>query len=203
MKIALLANWGLGLEILRVLHELPDIRIHLVATRRKETSEEIWSNAVYEFSSAAGYRTIHQDSFSFLELKREILQAEVDLLILHAYMKILPEEVFSAPRLGSVNIHPSLLPKYRGPSPTQWVIRNGDDVTGLTSHFVDEGFDTGDIICQMQIPVKPGDTVESIIERQKTIIRDLIVESLARIADTDFHPVPQIQELASYAPRIE
>ena len=203
MKIVLLANWGLGLEILKVLHELPNIEIHLVVTRYSEKSEDIWENAVYEFSSTAGYRTVDQDSISVHELKHEILKAKADLLIIHAVMRILPKEIFSAPRLGSINIHPSLLPAYRGPSPNQWVIRNGDEVTGLTSHFIDEGLDTGDIICQISIPVKPDDTVGSIIERQKTIVGDLIIESLARIEDTDFQPVPQTAELATYAPRIE
>lgn len=201
MKVILLANWGLGLEILKVLHRLPNIGIELVVTRFIEDSADRWENVVHDFSLEQGCRTKRQETLSFSELKDEIERSETDLMITHAYMKILKRKVFSAPKYGSVNIHPSLLPKYRGPSPTCWVLKNKEHETGLTCHYIDEGVDTGDIVHRVRIPVKPDDTVSSIIERQKTVVEELMIESLARIMDDGFHPLPQDSRAGVYAPR--
>ncbi|MCP4351316.1 MAG: hypothetical protein GY795_38110 [Desulfobacterales bacterium] len=203
MKVVLLANWGLGLEILKILHSLSDIDICMVVTRFNQNSADKWENAVYEFSCKQGYRTINQENISFDMLKDWIVQSETDILITHAFMRILPNNVLILPKHGTINIHPSLLPKYRGPSPTFWVLRNREKSTGLTCHYMDEGIDTGDIIYQTDIPVKPDDTVGSVIERQKTVIKELITESLSRITDSRFQPIPQISEHATYAPRPE
>ncbi len=201
MKVILLVNWGVGLEILKALHCLSDIEIALIVTRYIEKSRDKWDNAVYDFSCKQGYKTIQQEKISFCELKEEIEQSEIDLLISHAFMRIFPKEVFSVPKYGSINIHASLLPKYRGPSPTYWVLKNREKVTGLTCHYIDEGTDTGDIIFQVKVPVKSDDTVNSIIERQKTAVKELMIESLSRIKEPSFHPIPQISALATYAPK--
>jgi methionyl-tRNA formyltransferase len=116
-------------------------------------------------------------------------------------MRILPKSIISLPKYGTVNIHPSLLPKYRGPSPTHWVLKNKEDRTGLTCHYMDEWLDTGGIIYQLEISVKSKDTFASILERQKMIIEELLLESITRILDHSFRPTPQASELASYAPR--
>ena len=129
------------------------------------------------------------------------MKSEIDLLISHAFMRILPRKVFAAPKYGSINIHPSLLPKYRGPSPTYWVLHNKENVTGLTCHFIDKYIDTGDIIHQIEIPVKSGDTIASIIERQKPLVVELLFKSFSKIRDQNFRPITQQNRLASYAPR--
>ncbi len=203
MKVILLANWGMGLEILKALHVLPDVNIFRVITRFNPNSADKWENAVYEFCCDYGYRTVIQEKISFEELRHLITDSETDLMIAHAFMRILPKEILILPKYGVINIHPSLLPKYRGPSPTFWVLRNREKITGLTCHYMDEGIDTGDIIYQTEIPVKPDDTVASIIDRQKTVVRGLIIESLSRITSDEFRPTPQVSELASYAPKPE
>jgi len=203
MNIILIANWGLGLEILKVLHQMPDIHIAKVITKYDPASSEPWRNAVHHFSKQCGYETAHQDEISFADLKDEIMQHDIDLLIVHAFMKKIPRLVFTAPRYGSINIHPSMLPRYRGPSPSYWVIRNREKSTGLTCHYLDDGLDTGNIINQVEIPVIPGDTVDAIINRQKKVVRDLMTESLQRICDRNFQPAMQDEALATYAPRPE
>ena len=116
-------------------------------------------------------------------------------------MKILPKEIFSAPKYGSINIHPSLLPKHRGPSPIYWVLKNREKTTGLTCHYIDEGIDSGEIISQRKIAVESHDTVSSIIEKQKLIIEELVEESIKRLQGRTFKPMVQKEELASYAPK--
>jgi len=181
---------------------LPDVEIALVVTQYQKGNLDQWFNAVYDYAVENGYRVIVQESASFEYLREMIIKSNIDLLISHAFMRILPKTLFSAPKYGSINIHPSLLPKYRGPSPTEWVISKGEKVTGLTCHYIDEGIDTGDIIYQLDVPVEPNDTVGSIIERQKNIVAPLLAVSLSRVCDRNFKPVPQVSEFASYAPRL-
>ncbi len=197
----MLANWGLGLEVLKVLHWLSNVEIAMVVTRYCQNSCDKWDNAVYDFSRKQGYRTTVQENISFCQLRDEIVQSEIDLLISHAFMRILPKKVYSAPKYGSINIHASLLPKYRGPSPSFWVLKNREKETGLTCHYIDASIDTGDIIYQVSIPVEPQSSLESIIESQKRIVPKLLTEAMVRIADNDFSPTPQDSALASFAPR--
>ena len=154
LRIILLANWGLGLEILKFLHFRNDIDIKLVVTQYKKESRDRWYNVVYDFALQHNYKVVVQESISFEKLREFIVAFNIDLLVCHGYMKILPEKVFSAPKLGSINIHPSLLPKYRGPSPTYWVLKNREKTTGLTCHYIDEGVDTGNIIAQKEIVIE-------------------------------------------------
>ena len=203
LKVILMANWGLGVEILNVLHQHPKINIAAVVTRFNAGSSDPWENALWHQSKRIGHLTISQDDISFSELTDMIQMQKVGLLICHAYMRILPKSIISLPQYGTVNIHPSLLPKYRGPSPTQWVLKNKEDRTGLTCHFMDEQIDTGGIIYQLEISVNSKDTFASIIARQKMIVEELLMESISRILDHSFRPIPQASELASYAPRPE
>jgi methionyl-tRNA formyltransferase len=201
MKVIVLANWGIGYEVLKALDRLSDTEIFLVVTRYDVNNRDKWYNIVYNFACQCGYKTKFERFISFDELRESILKSDIDVLVSHAFMRILPKAAFSAPKYGSINIHASLLPKYRGPSPTYWVLKNKETVTGLTCHYIDEGVDTGDIIYQVEVPVKSDDTIETIIEKQKKITGLLITESLARITNKNFHPLPQNNELVSYAPK--
>lgn len=85
-----------------------------------------------------------------------------DLIVVAGFRRILSPEIIQIPRLGCVNVHPSLLPRYRGPNPCYWVLKNGEVETGVSLHFIDEGIDTGDIIRQETIPINSGDTSKSL-----------------------------------------
>lgn len=101
-------------------------------------------------------------SFKAPELREEFVALNADLAILAFVSQIVPERVFSAPRLGSVCFHPSLLPKYRGASAINWALIKGETVTGLTLFWVDRGIDTGPILLQKEVPVDPEDTTGSL-----------------------------------------
>ena len=201
LKVVLLANWGLGLELLKILHLREDLDVKLVITQYKKNISDIWYNSVYTFACEKGYKIVKQELLSYDVLRGYIVETNIDLMITHAFMTIIPKEVFSAPKYGSINIHPSLLPKYRGPSPTYWVLKNKERETGLTSHFIDEGVDTGGIISQRKIAVEFHDTVSSIIEKQKLIIEELVEELIKHLQDRTFKPIVQKEGFASYAPR--
>ncbi len=203
LKVVLLANWGLGLELLKILHLREDLDIKLVITQYKKNVSDIWYNSVYTFAYEKGYKVVKQELLSYDVLREYIAETNIGLMITHAFMKILPKEVFAAPKYGSINVHPSLLPKYRGSSPAYWVLKNKEKETGLTCHCIDSGIDTGDIISQRKIAVEPHDAVSSIIEKQKSIIEELVEESIKRLQDRTFKPMVQKEELASYAPKPE
>lgn len=191
MNILLMANWGIGLEILKALHGHRDVGHLITITRYRPESDDPWENVLYKHSLELGHETLPENNVTFKEIVKTIHLHDIDLMITHAFMKILPGYIFSAPKLGTMNIHPSLLPKYRGPSPTQWVLKNQETETGLTAHYIDNGVDTGDIIHQVKISIDKSDTVGSIIEKGKKQVQDLIGQSLLKIQDPFFIPEKQ------------
>lgn len=203
MKILLLGNWGIGLEILKALHNSIMVGPIIVVARFSEESRDPWENALYLHAKKLGYETFREQETGFDRIKSLIHGYGIDLMITHAFMKILPPDIFSAPRLGTLNIHPSLLPKYRGPSPTEWAVRNRETETGLTSHYVDRGMDTGDIVFQVKTDIMPDDTVSTVIEKEKVLVPLLVEKSLALILDPSFVPLQQDDAAATYAPKVE
>ncbi|MEW6263543.1 MAG: formyltransferase family protein [Thermodesulfobacteriota bacterium] len=201
LKTALMANWGLGREILRYLLDRSEIELVLIVTDWREDDPDQWRNAVYRLAGSKGLEIIPEKGLSFTLLRSKLMAAGTDLLLVHAFKRRLPRAVYSAPRMGTVNIHPSLLPRYRGPAPAYWVLKNREIKSGLTAHFVDDGLDTGAIVHQVELPLRPDDTLESLLERQKALVNDLMTETLRRLLDSGFKPRPQDETLASYAPR--
>jgi methionyl-tRNA formyltransferase len=201
LQSVVLANWGLGREVLKALLEVPEVEVKLVVSRWHEGHPDRWYNVVYDFAIEKNIPVAPEEHFSREELIGYITSEQIDLLVVHAYMRLLSPGVVSASRLGAINIHPSLLPRYRGPSPTYWVLRNKEAVTGLTCHFIDEGYDTGPIIYQVEVPVDEEDTFDSILEKQKAVVRELVERSIRRIIDPEFMPRQQDETRASYAPR--
>jgi methionyl-tRNA formyltransferase len=124
-----------------------------------------------------------------------------DIIVVVAYGKILPPEILALPRYGCLNIHASLLPKWRGASPIQHAIMNGDRVTGVTIMQMDEGMDTGPIVAQKQIEILEDDDYVSVSNMLSVIGGELLIECLADIEERgQVTSTPQLHELATYAP---
>ncbi len=104
------------------------------------------------------------------------------------------------PRFGNLNLHASLLPKYRGAAPIQWAIASGESVTGVTTMRIDAGLDTGDILLQREIPITPKDTAETLGPRLASVGADLMVETLRALENGHAHPKPQDHSQATLAP---
>jgi methionyl-tRNA formyltransferase len=116
-------------------------------------------------------------------LGRALVGYRPDLLVIYGFNWILPPEVFQVPRLGAINVHTSLLPRYRGPAPVLWAIRNGDPDIGVTVHRVDEGVDTGLILAQQGgVPLDEEITPEQLRARLGPVIQELLATALARVA---------------------
>ena len=117
------------------------------------------------------------------EFKDLIRSLNPDIACVVAYGKILPMSFLKIPRLGCINVHGSLLPKYRGAAPIQWAVFNGDKVTGITTMYMDEKMDTGDMILKQEVEIGDDETTGELWDRLKVIGADLLVETLKQIED--------------------
>jgi methionyl-tRNA formyltransferase len=126
-----------------------------------------------------------------------------DLIAVAAFGRILPPAILSLPSLGCINVHGSLLPKYRGAGPIQWAIINGETETGITTMQMDEGMDTGAMLLQEAIPITSDDTAGSLSERLAQLGGRLLVETIARLKAGTLVPRPQDASQATMAPLLE
>ena len=115
------------------------------------------------------------------EIIEEIKKLNPDVICVVAYGKILPKEIISIPKLGCINVHGSLLPQYRGAAPIQWAVLNGDKKTGVTTMYMDEGMDTGDMILKQEVDIGEEETTGELWERLAKIGANLLVETLKQI----------------------
>ncbi len=136
------------------------------------------------------------------EFINKIKELEPDVICVVAYGKILPKAILEIPKYGCINIHPSLLPKYRGPAPIQWAVLNGDKQTGVSIMYLDEGMDTGDIILQEHIEIGTDETTGELWDRVSDIGAKLIVKALSQIESGTAKRIKQEGE-PSIAPMLE
>lgn len=135
------------------------------------------------------------------EVLNTLKELAPDVTAVVAYGKILPKEVLDVAKYGSINVHGSLLPKYRGAAPMQWAIINGEDVTGITTMFMDKGMDTGDMLLKEETKIEDTDNLESIHDRLKVMGAKLLVETIDKVVDGTITRIPQPEE-GTIAPMI-
>jgi methionyl-tRNA formyltransferase len=126
-----------------------------------------------------------------------------DGIIVVAYGRIIPEWMLNLPRWGNLNLHASLLPKYRGAAPIQWAVANGESVTGATTMRIDQGLDTGDILLQRSLRVGPDQTAEQLFPLLATSGAELMIETLEGLEAGSIQPIQQDDAAASLAPILE
>lgn len=147
--------------------------------------------------------TVYQPKTLRDEAAYELLERlEYDLMVVVAYGKILPENILNMPKYGCMNIHGSILPKYRGAAPIQWSIICGETKTGVTAMYMDEGIDTGDIIEIAETDISESDTAETLFERLAVMGAELAVKTVASIENGTASRVKQNEAEATYAPII-
>jgi methionyl-tRNA formyltransferase len=134
------------------------------------------------------------------EFRDQLVAIKPDAIIVVGYGRIIPQWMIDLPRLGDLNLHASLLPKYRGAAPIQWAIANGESVTGATTMRIDAGLDTGDILMQRELPIAWEDTAETLGPKLASIGADLMVETLRGLESGQVRPAPQDQSQATLAP---
>ena len=126
-----------------------------------------------------------------------------DLCVTAAFGQILSQEILDIPRIGTVNVHSSLLPKYRGSAPINWAIMEGETVTGVTTMMTDKGLDTGDILLKREVPILPGETAEELTARLSPIGAELLIETIRRLEAGNCPREKQNEAEASYFPMLK
>ena len=134
------------------------------------------------------------------EFRDHLAALHPDAIIVVGYGRIIPQWMLDLPPLGNINLHASLLPKYRGAAPIQWAIANGETVTGVTTMRIDAGLDTGDILLQKELSISPDDTAETLAPRLAATGADLIVETLQGLQSGAIRPRKQDDSQSSLAP---
>lgn len=149
---------------------------------------------VKQYAVSQGLKVLQPEKLKNEEFVAELRDLNADLQIVVAF-RMLPEVVWSMPRLGTFNLHASLLPQYRGAAPINWAVINGDTETGITTFFLKHEIDTGEIIDQVRVPIADTDNVEVVYERLMRLGGDLVLKTVDAILEGSVKTIPQ-EELA-------
>ena len=132
----------------------------------------------------------------------ELKALKADLLITAAYGQFLPTSFLESAKVAAINVHGSLLPKYRGGAPIQWSLLNGDKETGITIMYMVKGMDAGDIISQKKLPIAETDDNGSLFDKMAVVGRNLLLETIPKILSGDIHPIKQDPDKVVFSPNI-
>jgi methionyl-tRNA formyltransferase len=204
-RIIFMGTPDFAVPALRALHENQYDVVAVVTQpdRPKGRGRRLVPPPVKEAATAMGYPVLQPVKIKEPRFIETVISMDPELLVVIAYGRILPGSFLSIPRLGAINIHASLLPKYRGPAPVQWAIINGDEETGVTTIWMDEGMDTGDILLSATVSIQPDDTTARLSRRLAEVGGQVLIETLARLKSEALVGQPQDKSLATYAPLLK
>jgi len=181
-----------------------NFQVRLVVTRPDRASGRGLELAVSPIKRSAlelGLPVLQPDKIkNSEEFRAELEHLAPDAIIVVGYGRIIPQWMIDLPRYGNLNLHGSLLPKYRGAAPIQWAIARGESVTGVTTMRIDAGLDTGDILLQAEEPIRPEDTALTLGPRLAHSGAELMIRTLAGLANGTLQPQPQDNSEATLAP---
>jgi methionyl-tRNA formyltransferase len=167
-------------------------------------SQELISPPVKQVALAAGIPVTQPEKIrNNIEFRSRLESIAPDAIVVVAYGRIIPPWMLALPRIGCVNLHGSLLPKYRGAAPIQWAVAMGETVTGNTTMLLEEGLDTGPILMQRALAIRPEQTAADLFEEMAVGGAPLMVETLAALADGTITPQPQDHPRATLAPLLD
>jgi len=187
---------------LKALHK-NDQGIALVVTqpdRPKGRGRKLTPSPVKETAINLGYSVIQPSSVRTAEFSNCIEKHTPDFIVVVAFGHIIPKNILTIPEIATINIHASLLPKYRGPAPIHWAIINEEKETGVTTMLMDEGLDTGDILLSSKLEIASDDTSDTLHDRLADLGADLLIQTLNAFQTGDINPISQDHSQATYAP---
>jgi len=190
---------------LKALHK-NDQNIALVITqpdRPKGRGRKLTPSPVKETALNLGYSVIQPSSVRTAEFSNNIEKHAPGFIVVVAFGHIIPKNILTIPQIATINIHASLLPKYRGPAPIQWAIINEEKETGVTTMLMDEGMDTGDILLSSKLQIAPDDTSGTLHDRLADLGADLLIQTLKTFDTGNINPISQDHTQATYAPMLK
>jgi len=169
--------------------------------KRTRRSKKLVPTAVYDEATRHELKVYTPTSLKDSKFHREIKTLKPDLIVVVAF-RILPEELFTIPKYGSVNIHASLLPKYRGPAPINWALINGETETGLSSFFLKKKVDTGNLIMQEKVVIDEKENFDSLYSQLSELSGPFLLKTIDSIENGEVKPIVQDDKKATPAPKI-
>lgn len=163
--------------------------------------KQVISSPVKQYALEENITILQPEKLKDETFVSELEEIKADLFVVVAF-RMLPEIVWSMPRKGTINLHGSLLPKYRGAAPINWAIIQGEEETGVTTFLIDKEIDTGRILFQAKEAILPEDNVESLYVRLQELGAELMMTTLDAIEADNYTPLPQSEEAATHAPKI-
>ena len=176
----------------------------ITATDKKggRGGKQLIQSAVKKYAIEKGLKVLQPKNLKAPEFVEELKSLEADLQIVVAF-RMLPVVVWDMPRLGTMNLHGSLLPAYRGAAPIHWAVINGEKETGVTTFFLKHEIDTGDMLMQEKFPIAPDDTTGNVHDKMMQLGAEVIVKSVKKIESGDYKLQPQDNSKVSKAPKIK
>ena len=205
MRLVFMGTSSFAVPCLDYLSKREDMTLAAVVTKPSRPAgrgRELRPTPVKEMAEKKGLRLLEREDVKSEDFRRDLKELDPDLIVVAAFGKILPGEVLRIPRYGAVNIHASLLPRYRGASPINWAIINGEKETGVTSFFMEEGLDTGPIISQRSCAIGPEDDSGVLEDKLKGLAVEVLAETLEKVKDGQVRARPQDETKATLAPKI-
>jgi methionyl-tRNA formyltransferase len=206
LKIIFCGTPAFALPSLRDLIAQTDFQIAGVVTqpdRPRGRGKEVASSPVKDAAAAAGIPVYQPQKIRAEESYEYFRDAAPDVVVIIAYGQIIPARLIEIPRLGWINLHGSLLPKYRGAAPIHWAIAKGETRTGLTTMQIDAGLDTGPMLLKHETEIAPDETAPELYARLAEAGAPLIVETLRGLASGTITPTPQDNSQATLAPPLK
>jgi len=180
--------------------------ITLVVTqpdRPKGRGRKLVAPPVKTAARGLGLPVIQPESVKTDQFTQQLKEIKPDLIVVVAFGQILTQTILESSRMGAVNLHPSLLPRYRGPAPIQWAIINGEKETGITTMFMDKGTDTGDLLLSETVEIKLDDTSDTLHDHLAKKGARLLEETITALSAGRLIPIAQDDAKATYAPLLK
>ena len=206
MRILFCGTPQFAVPTLQHLHAQPDFQIAAVITqpdRPRGRGHEIAFSPIKQAALAANLPVFQPEKIRTPDSEQFLRQANPDAIVIIAYGQIIPARLLTIPKLGWINAHASLLPKYRGAAPIQWAIASGESKTGVTTMRIDAGMDTGDMLLQQEIPIAPDEKTPELAERLAYLSANLMSQTLRGLHNVTLQPKPQNNAEATLAPLLK
>jgi methionyl-tRNA formyltransferase len=203
-RIIFMGTPPFAVPALKALHENGH-EIAMVVTqpdRPRGRGRKVAAPAVKTLAQDLGYPVVQPRSIKAVEFLTEASKLKPDFLIVIAFGRILPENLIELPRRGTINVHGSLLPKYRGPAPIQWAVINGEKETGVCTQFMEKELDTGDVLLSLSEIIHPDDTAGDLHDRLAVKGARVLIDTIDGLANKTIQPVSQDHSQATYAPML-
>lgn len=203
MRIVFMGTPEFAVPSLKILHEHKyDIAAVVTAPDKpRGRGQQVSFAPVKELAVQRGFQVLQPDNLRDSGFVNEISSLKPDIIVVVAF-RILPKEVFRIPRMGSFNLHASLLPKYRGAAPINWAIINGETETGVTSFLLEEKVDTGSVVLQARVRIGPDETAGDLHDKLAEVGAEIVLQTVRLMELGKAQPRQQDNALASPAPKI-